>query len=590
MNTTFDSGLRPESFTETKDSVDIIHKNYEYLDDGRLKYSEDVTNPIFDRLQIYDHQGRIVEAKSGAEARGQTVSTNQDTQLPYRQSFQYNPFDNLTQRNNLHWGITSWQGYSNNLSFNYSNNRVTDQYWAYDADGRALNAASGGIGQSLTYDASGLVIGMTDGFSTEVARFNGGDGREAKRKTRSWDNSMNESQGGWSMPGYWYYIRSTILNGEVVSEADSTGKKVNTSIYAGGSKIGTQSAWTINNVYWQAVTFDYSDPSGMSRRSASLTGTLLEGSGYEGAPAELDPMGENAGTSTPYINPEPPPEPNEDYPVFEVGNYEWGTANGNRVTYYVDGLWVLFPIGLTMLNNPTVQCPDNDCNPRARMVDGRATVTGPIGASGDQFIYDGLLRRTIYVGPDEQGDMAEGNYVEYWDRMKFGQPIDRPEVSIVPNIPSYRPKLTREKKAQPPPPPSPRNPCEGTTDVSGSISIFTLGVKIGRTSTIPYVGFGPSFARIAGAMIPSDSPPSDEMEINGQIMIPGAPGLGVGRSVPLKYDTPFFESLDRAAKEFRNPNSEVATNSFGAMSPQAGLSFNVPLYRFRSRNDSVLCH
>lgn len=48
----------------------------------------------------------LKEAKSGAEARDGTVAAaNMQFELPYRQSYQFNEFDNLTVRNNLHWGI-----------------------------------------------------------------------------------------------------------------------------------------------------------------------------------------------------------------------------------------------------------------------------------------------------------------------------------------------------------------------------------------------------------------------------------------------------------------------------------------------------
>lgn len=56
----------------------------------------------FDRAHSYDHVGRLKEAYTGTEARefvnGQTPSGVQDG--PYRQSYTYDAFGNLTGREN----------------------------------------------------------------------------------------------------------------------------------------------------------------------------------------------------------------------------------------------------------------------------------------------------------------------------------------------------------------------------------------------------------------------------------------------------------------------------------------------------------
>ncbi|CAN5352826.1 hypothetical protein BH10ACI2_BH10ACI2_00020 [soil metagenome] len=53
-------------------------------------YAQDLMNPIFDRLQIYDHAGHLKDGKTGLEARGGSVTAlaDQKTTLPYRQSYQ----------------------------------------------------------------------------------------------------------------------------------------------------------------------------------------------------------------------------------------------------------------------------------------------------------------------------------------------------------------------------------------------------------------------------------------------------------------------------------------------------------------------
>jgi hypothetical protein len=153
---TYDSGLRPATYNLKKSGDDpVMQKSYEYFKDGKLKFAEDELNGIFDRGQTYDHQGRVATGKSSTEASGTTVTSDLDINLPYRQSYAYNAFDNLTQRNNLHWGVEEWGFVSNNLSYSYANNRVSG--WTYDADGRSTVAAVSGGYSYQTYDARGLL-------------------------------------------------------------------------------------------------------------------------------------------------------------------------------------------------------------------------------------------------------------------------------------------------------------------------------------------------------------------------------------------------------------------------------------------------
>lgn len=158
MATSFDNRNRPDAYQLTgPSSTPIMNKAYDYYNDGRLKFVDDGINAIFDRLQTYDHAGRVKEGKSGAEASGGSVATeNQSTQLPYRQSYGFNTFGDMTQRNNLHWGKDTWQGQSNNLSYTYENGRVAG--YQYDADGRALLSYEGGQTFYSAYDARGLLI------------------------------------------------------------------------------------------------------------------------------------------------------------------------------------------------------------------------------------------------------------------------------------------------------------------------------------------------------------------------------------------------------------------------------------------------
>ncbi len=344
MNTTFNDRLLPDHYELTNGATAIIKKNYDYLEDGRLRYLQDELNDKFDRLNIYDNVGRIKEAKTGAEARGGTVTTNQDTDLPYRQSFGFDAFSNMTTRNNLHWGVDTWYGQSNNLSYDYENNRITNTGWQYDADGRVTATAAPDDPATSVYDARGQMIRRTSGGggngSSNAQRFFDGDGREIKRTRMAFveDPNMNDwPYGTWTEADPVYYIRSTVMGGSVVSETGPTGKKKKTHVMAPGAKIATQSQYTVNGNVTKSVAFEHFDASGMSFRSTTSSGVAVSGDGqYEGAPAEMDPMGGNAGLSTPYIQLDPAPPPDQEYPYFQVHGDDMMIVNGQRVpcTFY----------------------------------------------------------------------------------------------------------------------------------------------------------------------------------------------------------------------------------------------------------------
>ncbi len=65
------------------------------------------------------------------------------------------------------------------------------------------------------------------------------------------------------------------MGGEVLTEADGTGRKKKTFVMAAGAKIATQSEYTYNNTITKSVYFDHMDASGMSQRSSSSTGNAI---------------------------------------------------------------------------------------------------------------------------------------------------------------------------------------------------------------------------------------------------------------------------------------------------------------------------
>ncbi len=317
-----------------------MQKSYEYYADGSLKYVQDQINPVFDRFNKYDFAGRITEGKSGAEARGLTVAQNDmSAQLPYRQSYQYDAFSNLTQRNNLHWGVDNWYGQSNDLSYSYQNNRIAG--YTYDADGRTLITSYPDEYSEATYEATGQLIRLHNPSQSDIYRTYDGSGREVKRRKFRWqDNPYSPSSpyGQWVDEGAKYFIRSSILGNETISEVDNQGKKIKSFVKAAGATIATQNVIGSNT---KTVNFEHFDASGMSYKTTDSTGNVAGYSGTDFSPGELDPMGGNMGTETPYVeplNPEPlSPEINNNFMLYEeTPNY----VNGQRQTCAMDGMAV----------------------------------------------------------------------------------------------------------------------------------------------------------------------------------------------------------------------------------------------------------
>ncbi len=241
---------------KTSDSSYVMNKTYNYYADGKLRFLDDLVNPKYDRLNTYDHAGRIKEGKSGGEARGETVATNdQEMNLPYRQSYSFDAFGNMTQANNLHWGVNAWQGQSFNQTNSYVNNRIQKTGWVFDEDGRITKSIddNGKITNS-TFNAAGKpVMGSTTNSGLSVTHYDG-NGDEVKREV----STINPGSGLIEAQPTKYYIRSSVMKGRVLSEVWASGKKHRTYAKGPGNMTAVQTAYyyatsTLN----ESVVFEY---------------------------------------------------------------------------------------------------------------------------------------------------------------------------------------------------------------------------------------------------------------------------------------------------------------------------------------------
>ncbi|HWW75207.1 MAG TPA: hypothetical protein VNZ44_07425, partial [Pyrinomonadaceae bacterium] len=166
--------------------------SYQYYNDGRVSFVDDLREDRFDRLYQYDDFARLTKAESGYKARQAPYPGNNSQNGPYNHYYGYDVFDNLTSRTGAYWYKESGENYG----ATYVNNRNQNTGWLYDADGRltqsVVQGSSGTYNNTYTYDAAGQ--------RTDAGRYDG-DGLQIK-----------------SADGLLCYVRSTVLGGKVISE------------------------------------------------------------------------------------------------------------------------------------------------------------------------------------------------------------------------------------------------------------------------------------------------------------------------------------------------------------------------------------
>jgi YD repeat-containing protein len=289
MDVTYNSRLLPATYN----IPGKIYKSYTYHDDGTLRFSSDAMDHRFDRSYGFDHVGRLKSAYSGAEARGEGTTSNR----PYYQTYGYDAFDHLNQRT-----VKTWSTGDYSVSWSFVNNRRLGINWQYDADGRRVHADG-----YYSYDAAGRNNYMeVAGSSLPIAEITfDGDGRQIKT-IDSWVDENFER-----LYETKYYIRSTLLGGQVLAELDEWGAVWRSYVFAGPSILG----WL-----WHS----YNDAF-MSWRERDPSKASVRGIGEQ----ELDPLGANAGTFATSV---PPTE----RAIVSYGS-SYDPANPG-MTYSVDGI------------------------------------------------------------------------------------------------------------------------------------------------------------------------------------------------------------------------------------------------------------
>ncbi len=255
----------------------VLGWQYSYTDaaenTGRVMFAKNTASSTasgggrddtLDRSFDYDHLGRLIVSHSGYEARlhmGRQQTGDPTTYGPYSQSYVYDQWGNMNGR--VGWG--GWNGTYINWVLNYSNDRLTTNpatgaTLTYDASG---NLTYDGY-QTFTYDATGQ-----QATSSGSGLSHGYDGD--RLRVKKVENSVTT-----------YYLRSTVLGGQVVAELNASGAWTRGFVYLGDQMLAIHSG---------GVNWVHQDPVTKSQRVTNSSGTVVSA-------IDLDPWGGETASSS----------------------------------------------------------------------------------------------------------------------------------------------------------------------------------------------------------------------------------------------------------------------------------------------------
>lgn len=178
---------------------------------------------------------------------------------PYSQGYEFDVWGNVTHK--FGWGGEvqgGSAGQTSDIYYAYTNNRRNG--FSYDAAGNLTND----LGQTFTYDATGQQATAAYGGYSLQQNYDG-DGLRVKK-----------SENG----GNTYYLRSTVLGGQVVEELTNKGAMARAYVYLGGQVLAVVMKGRVSNiVYWM-----HEDPVTKSKRVTNSLGSVV-------STIEMDPWG-----------------------------------------------------------------------------------------------------------------------------------------------------------------------------------------------------------------------------------------------------------------------------------------------------------
>jgi YD repeat-containing protein len=287
----YNNRLQATQYLLTKSGATVIGVQYQYTtsttsadNDGRLKFSHDLTDSSLDRTYTFDQAGQL----SGGYA-GSYLANSNVTSGPYQEGFSNDVWGNLVGRTWRQYQYFSppgiWGPETYSYGENYVNNRSTNPGWSYDADGRMVTSKSAvnpNYTQTNSYDAAGQMLSSSVP-GTNYSMAYDGNGQRVKFV-----------QNGHST----YYVISSVV-GQAISELDQSGLKRRSYVYARTQVVAKQEG--------NAVQWDNRDASGRSTR-------MTDSGGNVASRVELDPL-------SVAVDPTNVPQGNSPYVYNPVGFY-----------------------------------------------------------------------------------------------------------------------------------------------------------------------------------------------------------------------------------------------------------------------------
>jgi YD repeat-containing protein len=262
----------------------VINKSYDYHADGRVNHALDQLDGRYNRKYSYDQMGRVSDVTSGTAAYpGGTMDG------PYSRTIGYDVWGNTTSRSGEHWTNFNWE------TTNYTNDKRDG--WNYDAEGNLLDEG-GYMPLQRKYDAAGRMVQIIHpAFPTNPKR------------TDTYDGDGQRVTSGYHQPGcspefscpfeYYYYLRSSVLNGQIIAEIGQNGQKRESYVYnPSGTLIALHKRPTSTDVS-EYVLWEHREPSQSSLRYTDANGVWDSYYAYS-LNAELDEVGADMALENPY--------------------------------------------------------------------------------------------------------------------------------------------------------------------------------------------------------------------------------------------------------------------------------------------------
>jgi len=262
-----------------------------YYDDGRTNTAFDLSDSRFDRKYEFDFSARLKEAYSGVEAHGQAAPPLNQANSPYRQTYIYDQYNNVTSRSGRAWTNNDGDAasYTNDnkrggYTYDWAGNIgfAGNGYYNYDAADRPSGFVSQQNWQVFPNWSSshpnGPALETTDSFD--------GAGQVVKHTERTRTDLSNEADDGYiayyltDITTTTYYVHSSVLGGKTIEELDQNGVKTKGYVYSGGARVATQNVWSGGS----SIQIESTNP---------VTGgvTTTDASGSYAGRQEPDPLG-----------------------------------------------------------------------------------------------------------------------------------------------------------------------------------------------------------------------------------------------------------------------------------------------------------